>query len=285
MRWQDVALLDDAGFSLHEKRALVTLSLLGVADAATLCREGEIPTSKIYLALEKLGRLGLCEIQNTRPKLYAARAPDAVVDRLVELARERAEDFAERSSRLRDTLRALPGRLQGRQTFVDLALGTESHVKRHLARLATARERVLSYLEEGDLVAIDRLAKEGFDVLKRIARHAAERKLDHRVVFGFSDRNAERLLAFLRAHAPSIGHFSGVRYSGELGHPFHVIDGESVILSLDHPFVPEGRFASLLVRDAALAGSLAHGFEALWQKALADLREIRPMPRGARARP
>jgi sugar-specific transcriptional regulator TrmB len=287
MRWPDFALLDEAGFSLHEKRALVTLGLLGVADAASLCREGEIPTSKIYQAMEKLGRLGLCEIQHTRPKLYSALAPDVVVDRLVELARERAEDFAARSEKLRDALGALPERVRGRQTFVDLALGTESHVKRHLARLAGARERVLSYVEQGDLDAIDRLAGEGFDVMKRVARAMAARSLDHRMVFGFSDRSGARLLEFLRRHSASIGQLSGVRYSGELGHPFHVIDGDLVILSLDHPFVPEGRFASLLVRDRSLAERLATGFEALWRKALADLREVRAYPRprtGGRAR-
>lgn len=279
MRWQDVALLDEAGFSLHEKRALVTLGVLGVADAAALCREGEIPTSKIYLAMEKLARLGLAEVQRTRPKLYHALPPDTVVDRLVELARERAEDFAARSSALREAFAALPGRLKGRQSFVDLALGTESHVKRHLARLAGARQRVLSYMEEGDVEAVSRVAEQGFDVLKRLARDQASRRLDHRVVFGFSDRSAPRLLEFLRAHGPSIAHLSGVRYSGELGHPFHVLDGDTVILSLDHPFVPEGRFASLLVRDEALAERLAQGFETLWQKALKDLREIRMYPR------
>ncbi len=278
MRWQDVALLDEAGFSLHEKRALVTLGILGVADAATLCREGEIPTSKVYLALEKLGRLGLVEIQRTRPKLYHALPSDVVVDRLVERAQERAAEFAERSAQLRSALKALPGRLKGRQTFVDLAIGTESHVKRHLARLAGARERVLSYMEEGDILAIGRVASEGFDVLKRLARQAAARGLDHRVVYGFSDRTAPRLLEFLRDHGPALAHLSGLRYSGELGHPFHVIDSETVILSLDHPFVPEGRFASLLVRDRSLAESLAQGFETLWLKALKDLREIRLYP-------
>lgn len=274
-----MALLDEAGFSLYEKRALVTLTLHGVADAATLCREGDIPTSKIYLAMEKLAGLGLVEVQRTRPKLYSALSADAVVDRLVELARERTEDFAARASALRAALAALPGRLKGRRTFVDLALGTESHVKRHLAQVAGARERVLSYLEEGDLGAIDRVADEGFDVLRRIARNAAERKLDHRVVFGFSNRNAPRLLAFLRRHAGALAHLSGMRYSGELGHPFHVVDGETVILCLDHPFVPEGRFASLLVRDRTLAGSLAQGFDELWRKTLKDLREIRAHPR------
>jgi len=282
VRWSDVALLDEAGFSLYEKRALVTLAVHGVADAATLCREGEIPTSKIYLAMEKLGTLGLVEIQRTRPRLYSALAPDLVVDRLVRIARERADDFASRAERLRETLAGLPRRLRGGRTFVDLALGLESHVKRHLVRLAGARQRILSYLEDGDLNALDRMAAEGFDVLKRVSRSVGKRGLDHRVVFGFGGRAAPRLLDFLRAHAPSLAHLRGVRYSGELGHPFHVIDEDLVVLSLDHPFVPEGRFASLLVRDAALAQSLAQGFEALWQKALRDLREISIDPRAGR---
>jgi hypothetical protein len=279
VRWPDVSLLDEAGFTLHETRALVTLAVHGVADAATLCREGGIPTSKIYQAMEKLAALGLVEVQRTRPKLYSALPPEVVTDRLVAVAREKAEDFARRADHLRGVLAGLPGRLRGRRTFVDLALGLESHVKRHLARVAAARQRVLSYLEEGDLDAMDRVAAGGFNVLRRIARNAALRKLEHRVIFGFSNRNAPRLLDFLRAHAPSLGHLTGIRYSGELGHPFHVVDEDTVILCLDHPFVPEGRFASLLVRDRALADSLATGFDGLWEKALNDLREMRFDPR------
>jgi hypothetical protein len=285
VHWQDVAQLDEAGFSMYEKRALVTLARLSVADAASLCREGEIPTSKLYQAMEKLAALGLVEIQHTRPKLYSALAADVVVDRLNERARERADAFVERSGRLREVLAGLPGRLAGRRTFVDLALGTEGHVKRHLARLAGARQRVLSYLEEGDLRAIDQQADRGFDVLKRLARAAATRKLDHRVIFGFSERSAPRLLDFLRRHGSAAAHFSGRRYSGELGHPFHVMDEDTVILSLDHPFVPEGRFASLLVRERTLAESLAQGFETLWERTLRDLRELRFFPRGGSAPP
>lgn len=282
MRWADVALLDEAGFSLYEKRALVTLARCGVADAATLCREGEIPTSKIYQAMEKLAGLGLIEIQRTRPKLYASRPADVVVDQLVQIARDRAETFAGRAEALRGVLEGLAGRLRGRQTFVDLALGVESHVRRHVARLAGARRRILSYVEDGDLAAIERLERDGVHVLRQISRAAAARGVQHRIVFGFSDRTAQRLVEFLRTHAPVMRHVAGARYSGELGHPFHVMDDDTVILSLDHPFLPEQRFASLLVRDATLAASLSEGFDGLWKAALADLREIRFMPRTAK---
>lgn len=129
-------------------------------------------------------------------------------------------------------------------------------------------------MERGDLAAIDQAVASGFPILRRIARNAGERKLEHRVVFGFSHQTAPLLVEFLRRHRAEIRHLTGVRYSGELGHPFHVVDGETVVLPLDHPFVPEGRFASLLVRDRDLAASLTEGFDTLWRKAMRDLGEI-----------
>lgn len=281
MRWQDFELLEEAGLTQYERKALITLMVRGVSDADSLCREGEIPTSKIYLAMEKLGHMGLAEIQPTRPKLYSALPADAVVDRLVEISREKAESFAERAETLRGKFTELPGRLRGRKTFVDLALGVESHVKRHLIQVAAARRRILSYLEQGDINAIQRAVEEGFPILRRIARNAARHRVDHRMVFGFGYQSAPRLVDFLQKHRAHLEHVTGVRYSGEFGHPFHVVDEEMVILALDHPFVPEGRFASLLVRDRELAQSLTEGFEKLWEKAMRDLREISFHPHGA----
>jgi hypothetical protein len=133
-------------------------------------------------------------------------------------------------------------------------------------------------MEQGDIVAIDGANGSGAPLLRRIARNAATRNLDHRVVFGFGYRSAPRLVAFLKKHRANLDHVTGVRYSGEFGHPFHVIDEEVVILSVDHPFVPEGRVASLMVRDAALAKRLAEGFETLWARAMRSLREIAFQP-------
>jgi len=279
MRVPDPELLEELGLTLYERKALVTLAVFGVADAASLCREGGVPTSKIYLALEKLARLGLVQSQPTRPKMYAALSADAVTDRLVELARERAERFASGAQDLRRLLASLPGRVRGKQTFVDLALGAESHVKRHLVHLAAASDRIVSYMERGDLETIDHAVDGGFPILRRIARNAAEKKVRHQVVFGFSYQTAPRLMEFLRKHRVEIRHLTGVRYSGELGHPFHVVDDDVVVLPLDHPFVPEGRFASLLIRDKELAQNLAGGFEKLWRKAMRSLQEINVDPR------
>jgi hypothetical protein len=271
---RDLELLAELGFTQYERRTLRTLLIHGVADAETLCREGDIPSSKIYLALEKLAKLGLVEMQPTRPKLFSARSTDAVFARLIELSRERADRFATEARALKEQFVALPSREAGRTMFIDLALGQDSQVKRHLVHLAAAQHRIWSYMEQGDIEAIDGTKNSGSPLLRRIARNAMAHGVDHRVVFGFSYRAAPKLVVFLKKHRANLDHVTGVRYSGEFGHPFHVIDEELVILSVDHPFAPQGRVASLMVRDAALAQRLAHGFETLWSKAMRNLREI-----------
>lgn len=276
--WSGFALLDEAGFGLHEKRALVTLAVHGVTDAATLCRDGEIPTSKIYAAMERLASLGLVDIQRSRPKRYASLPPEQTVSRLNQLARDRADAFARESEALARAFARLPRRLKGGERKIDLALGIDSHAKRHLARLAGARTRVLSYLEIGDLKAIDHAREQGMDVMKALARQRTKSAVEHRVIFGLSPRSAPVLLEFLKRHATHLKGLTGIRYAGLIGHPFHVIDDASVVLSLDHPFIADGRFASIWVDDAALAGELVEGFDRLWQRALADLRELRAWP-------
>ena len=279
MRLPDLESLESLGLTLYERRALAALMLCGVADAATLCREGSVPSSKIYLAMEKLTQLGLAQSQPTRPKMFAALPAELVVTRAVDIARERADRFAADVSGLRDALLGLRARVRGRQPFLDLALGMDGHVRRHLLPLAAARKRIVSYMEAGDLAAISAAIDGGLPILRRIARNAAEHGVEHRVVFGFSYRSAGSLVEFLRVHRADLRQVTGVRYSGELGHPFHVVDDDTVVLPLDHPFVKEGRFASLLIRDKELADSLVEGFQELWRKAMRSLREVGADPR------
>jgi hypothetical protein len=214
--------------------------------------------------------------------MYAALPAEIVMDRLVKVAKDKAERFEAEAETLRPALVSLARRVRGHQTFIDLALGAESHVRRHLIHLGGAKRQILSYLEQGDITAIDRMMQEGFPILRQIARNSAERNVDRKVIFGFSYHTAPILVEFLKRHRNELRHVTGVRYLGELGHPFHVIDDETVVLPLDHPFIHEGRFASLLVRDRDLAQSLTEGFQQLWRKGMRELTEVDFDPRGSR---
>jgi HTH-type transcriptional regulator, sugar sensing transcriptional regulator len=70
----------------------------------------------------------------------------------------------------------LRSRARGRHPFLDLALGVDGHIRRHLVPLAAARKRILSYLETGDLMSIDTAINDGFPIL----RHRSSRKADSR---------------------------------------------------------------------------------------------------------
>lgn len=219
MRLPDLESLEALGLTLYERRALAALMLCGVADAATLCREGGVPTSKIYQAMEKLTGLGLAQSQPTRPKMFAALPADTVVARTIDIARERADRFAADASGLRDALSGLRARVRGRQPFLDLALGMDGHVRRHLVPLTAARKRIVSYMEAGDIAAINGAIADGFPILRRIARNAAEHGVEHRVVFGFSYRSAANLVEFLRLHRADLKQVTGVRVLRRAGPP------------------------------------------------------------------
>src|SRR5437762_14113500 len=104
MRLADPEQLEQVGLTLYERKALMALMLCGVADAATLCREGSVPTSKIYLAMEKLAGLGLVQVQPTRPKMFAALPTQVGVNRIIEIARERSDRLASDPPPLHATL-------------------------------------------------------------------------------------------------------------------------------------------------------------------------------------
>ena len=170
--------------------------------------------------------------------------------------------------------------MRGRQPFVDLALGVEGHNRRHLVPLAAARKRILSYMEAGDLMAIDAAIKGGFPILRRIAKNAAEHDVEHRVVFGFSYQSAGQLVEFLKAHRHDLRQVTGVRTPESWAIRF--------MWSTTRPWccrwtIPSSRRADLRrcsSRDRELADSLAHGFHELWRKAMKNLREIQVDPRG-----
>jgi len=123
---------------------------------------------------------------------------------------------------------SLPGRVRGKQTFVDLAFGAESHVKRHLVHLAAARERILSYMERGDLQSIEDAASGVSRSCNESRATPPRRGLRHQVVFRLflSERTAVSS-TFCAITGPRSATSPECATPGELGHPFHVVDGRS----------------------------------------------------------
>lgn len=275
----DFELLAKIGLNQYERQTLVALLKRGVADASNLCEEGEVPSSKIYLATDKLEKLGLISVQRTRPRQFAALSAEAVAQRIGDIAREEAEKFAEESGRLVELIREAQGNSRSVSGFADVAIGQIQHVRRHVSLLASASKTIDSYLELPDIQAIEAAKNEGHNVLRNVRKNSESRGISHRIVFGFGPCDAPILIRFLKDFGSELRSATGVRYAGLMGHPFHVIDGETVILSLDNPFLPERRFSSLMIKSVELASPLCLGFDQLWKKSMKSLQEINFDPR------
>lgn len=276
---QDFELLERIGLTQYERQTLVALLKRGVANAATLCEDGDVPSSKIYSATEKLARLGLISVQRSRPRQFAALSVDEVVTKVSTIAHQQAEVIAKESQGLIEIIRAAQGENRPTAAFADVALGAQQHVQRHLSLLASASSGIISYMELPDIEAIRKMDTDGMNILKSVRKNLEARSIEHRIVFGFGPRDANELIRFLRDYRTELRSTTGVRYAGLLGHPFHVVDGETVILSLDNPFLTDRRFGSVMMKSKELAQPLSKGFEELWRKSMKSLQEISFDPR------
>jgi len=70
-----VSRLKELGLSSYEALAYVTLLTFPRATANILCKETNIPDSKIYYALDRLSKKGMITVQQGNPSVYRAMPP------------------------------------------------------------------------------------------------------------------------------------------------------------------------------------------------------------------
>lgn len=77
-----VSRLKELGLSTHESLAYVTLLTHPNITASTLCRETNIPDSKIYYALDGLSKKGMLIVQQGNPNVYRPMSPKEAIANL-----------------------------------------------------------------------------------------------------------------------------------------------------------------------------------------------------------
>jgi len=91
-----VSHLKELGLSTHEALAYVTLLTQLNATASTLCKETNIPDSKIYYALDGLSKKGMIMVQQGNPNIFNAMPPKEAIanlkQRLTDSLNEKIKD-------------------------------------------------------------------------------------------------------------------------------------------------------------------------------------------------
>ncbi len=229
----------------YDLKALEYLIATGQAAAAVVARENEIPTSKIYAALEKLEGLGLVRLENSNPKIYALVEETQLLSTLAQLQQQDNAGFSQRLEQLsRDMATAGSGRTKS-DTAILVAESYSQYLEKHLPRVADAKQNVYTFWQsfQTEDQYIDRtylplfFGKHGLQHLLLTnhpvdAAHPVRKQIESRVS------------------------------QSSVGSNFHLWDGKFVLMTIGNKY--SGILGSILVQDAQLYSQMTDGFMQEW---------------------
>jgi sugar-specific transcriptional regulator TrmB len=147
-RDQLVSRLKELGTSTHEALIYVTLLTHPNITATALCKETEIPDSKIYFALDGLSKKGMIIVQKGNPNLYRPLPPKEALTNLKQQLTEILNEKIREADTLLDTLTPLydsaeePGELE----MAYLIRGQKNIINRMKSLIETAQKEVTLFV-------------------------------------------------------------------------------------------------------------------------------------------
>lgn len=247
--------LHEMGLSKYESAAYLALLQEGRATAKDVATAADIPQSRVYEVLDRLGIKGFVKTQPGRPKKFGAVAPERAIDQYAKYKRDQFDD------ELAETMTA-------GESFVD-TVETDRLPEEH----REGPEIVWSYHSEHQLFeAFERLCREATDEIRMITRaDSIERKVSRlQGVFEEQSDAGVRQRVLVPEHQTikdpvvrRLGELAEVRRADGLGAQIYLFDQEAILMA----FPGGDQYVGLTVRNVQLSETLAHMFEAVWRDA------------------
>lgn len=269
------SILEGLGLTKYETDAYLALVPRGVADARTICRAANVPTSKIYDAMARLEAMGLVAVQPSRPRKFMAREAGEAASSIARSKRREFDEAMALLPRLETELRGVAATTPKGSAFWSVALSWKEFAAQHLSKVADAQKEHCAYLDIHAGMGVEVVGVEDGDdpegleamahMLDSVKTNFRARKINYRVLIGAANEE-ERELAREWATALTDGkNMQRYRFTDPGRQMFHCIDRESVVLMLPNPAAPRRFLGSVYARDPALARAVAGGFDALWE--------------------
>jgi len=143
-----VSRLKELGLSTHEALAYTALLTNPNITASTLCKETNIPDSKIYYALDGLSKKGMLIIQQGNPNLYRPIPPKEAIANLKQLLTDRLNEKIKEADVLVDMLTPIHDRAE-KPEELELAYiirGQKNILNRMNALIQTSRREITVFI-------------------------------------------------------------------------------------------------------------------------------------------
>jgi sugar-specific transcriptional regulator TrmB len=242
---------------------------LGVTKAAPVYQQAGIPFGKIYDVLNSLVKLGMIEIQDSRPKRYMAKHPKFAFERIYEQKKEQMESDLRRTKALIDEL------LQNIPEAV-----SEDHDEKFFWSTAVGKKEIADLIRstfmeaENEICVIPHILIGSVipDIVCFFMRtyiNGEKPGLRVRLLTSRQFNPTDSLPSSIRDHelfTEVIRHYE-LRMTENIDSHFGVIDSEKVIMLQKHPTEPEQILSVLKIWDREMATSLLGKFNEMWDAA------------------
>lgn len=148
VRDQMISRLKELGLSTHEALAYTTLLTHPNITASTLCKETNIPDSKIYYALDGLVKKGMLIVQQSNPNVYRPIPPKEAVANLKQQLADRLNEKIKEADVLADLLTPLYDSTQ-KPEELELAYiirGQRNIINRMKALIQTSKREITVFI-------------------------------------------------------------------------------------------------------------------------------------------
>lgn len=256
-------ILREFGLSKNEIYTYLTVLSMDLSEAKEICSKTHIPSSKIYNILERLEKLGLIEIQQSRPKKYRPVALDLALENLRQKKREEYVEFKGKLPRLKSFLQGRIKTYETNSVFWNVTLNESEIFNRHISRFR--------FVEFIGYICID------FNMLEKmtqgkmaqeISLNFKAKKITTKLILGYDlPKQKAGILKWINQRPRKLDSKNQVRLIQEkITVPFCLFDLNKVILLMRHPIKPNEFLLSIYMINKSLYEDLIPYFDNIWQR-------------------
>ena len=242
-------------FTNFDLKTLAALIELKSAKASDLCRQQSIPSSKIYISLDKLISLGIAEEVDLHPKIYSLVPTPEFLFKLEQLNLARTQEFTKGLQQLKSEMANIEKAEIQKSSRMGIVASFEDYRDKHLSRIATATGKVYSYINFGE--NYKRSAEAFFETISG----PKDPNTEHVVIVSLlEEENSAETRSWIATHDIEV-RFS----SASLGTNFHFWDQKYAIQTFGNNLT--GVVGSYYTESTEIFTTLWEGFMTEWYSA------------------
>ncbi|MHA1382819.1 MAG: helix-turn-helix domain-containing protein [Candidatus Helarchaeota archaeon] len=249
----------------NEINAYDAIISFGVCEAKDICYKTHIATSKIYNILNKLEKLGLIEIQQSRPKKIRVLNSTLTYDNIYNLKKEEYADFKKKLFQFKSYIEKRTANSEKKADFWNVAFNQNEIIKKHISRFYFVEK--LAYIRIN--VALLRMLNKSRVSSRAIYDNFKTKKIKYKLIIGYNPPEKTEVISWLESRPERPNPQQDIRLLEEKSNInmqlFGIFDMDKIMLLYKDPIDPQKILTSIFMTNKDRYIELHSLFMSLWK--------------------